>query len=181
MTLQTFQDLYVEQLRDLYSAETQLIDALPKMIEQASDAELRSGFEQHLMETRNQQERLATIIRGLGKDPEGHTCAAMKGLVKEANEFIADTHSVLSEDTPRTVRDAGLIAAAQRVEHYEIAAYGTVCEYAKALGRTEDLALLKQSIAEEKATDEKLTRLAEGWINEAALQSQPANTGSSLF
>ena len=181
MTLQTFQDLYVEQLRDLYSAETQIIEALPKMIEQASDAELRKGFQQHLLETRGQQERLVTVIRSLGQDPEGHTCAAMKGILKEANDFIADTHSTFNEDTPRPIRDAGLIAAAQRVEHYEIAAYGTVCEYAKALGRTEDLALLKQSIAEEKATDEKLTRLAEGWINQAAVQAQPATTGSTLI
>jgi ferritin-like metal-binding protein YciE len=181
MTLQTFQDLYVEQLRDLYSAETQLLEALPKMIEQASDAELRSGFQQHLEETRNQQERLVTILRSLDKDPDGHTCAAMKGLIKEANEFISDTHGVLSEDTPRAVRDAGLIAAAQRVEHYEIAAYGTVCEYAKALGRSQDLALLKQSIAEEKATDEKLTRIAEGWINQAAVQAQPTESGSTLI
>ncbi len=176
MTLQTFHDLYVEQLRDLYSAETQIIEALPKMIEQASDAELRAGFQQHLQETIGQQQRLVTVLRNLNQPPEGHTCAAMKGILKEADGFISDTHSVFGEDTPRPVRDAGLIASAQRVEHYEIAAYGTVCEYAKALGRLDDLALLKLSIAEEKATDEKLTRLAEGWINQAAAAAPPPAT-----
>ena len=180
MTLQTFQDLYTEQLRDLYSAESQLVDALPKMAENATDADLKAGFQQHLQETRQQKERLETIFRALGKDPGGHTCQAMKGLVKEGDEMISDTRSVFGSDTPGPVRDAGLIAAAQRVEHYEIAAYGTVCEFAKALGRTDDLALLKQSIAEEKATDEKLTKLAEGWINQAAVDAEPTGAGRNL-
>lgn len=165
-SLQTFLDLYTEQLRDLYSAETQILDALPKMIEAATDADLKSGFQMHLEETRGQQQRLVSIFSAMGQDPGGHTCAAIKGILKEGDEFIKE-----SKDTPSDVRDAGLIAAAQRVEHYEIAAYGTVCEFAKNLGRHDDLALLKETIAQEKATDEKLSKLAEGWINAAAAQA----------
>ena len=169
--LNTFHDLYVEQLRDLYSAESQIIDAMPLMIENASDADLRAGFEQHLAETRVQRDRIADLFKTLDKDPGGHTCKAMKGILAEANDLISESHPVFGSDTPGPVRDAGLIASAQRVEHYEIAAYGTVCEFAKALGRHDDLAVLKQTIAEEKATDEKLTRIAEGWINAAAARA----------
>ncbi len=169
--LNTFHDLYVEQLRDLYSAESQIIESLPKMIANASDPDLRAGFEQHLAETRIQRDRIAGIFQALGKDPGGHTCKAMKGILTEGDELISETHPLFGQDTPGPVRDAGLIASAQRVEHYEIAAYGTVCEFAKALGRHDDLAILKQTIAEEKATDEKLTRIAEGWINASAVQA----------
>ncbi len=171
--LNTFHDLYVEQLRDLYSAETQIIEALPLMIENASNDDLRAGFEQHLAETRTQRDRLDVIFQSLDKDPGGHTCQAMKGIIKEANDLISETHPIFGTDTPGPVRDAGLIASAQRVEHYEIAAYGTVCEFARCLGRTQDQAALDATLAEEKATDQKLTRLAEGWIN-AAAQASPA-------
>lgn len=171
MKPETLQDLYVEQLRDLYSAESQIVDALPIMAQNATNPQLKQGFLTHLEESKVQRDRLDTIIRGLGKDPSGHTCQAMKGLIKEASEFISETHTVMSGDSPSDVIDAGLIANSQRIEHYEIAGYGTVCTYAEILGRHDDLAHLKLSIAEEKATDEKLTMIAESVVNPAAARA----------
>lgn len=160
-TFDTFHDLYVAQLQDLYSAEDQLVTALPMMAEAATHSELKRGFETHLQQTKVQRDRLDQILRSLGATPGGETCQAMKGLVKEGNEMIAAN----GDDN---VRDAGLIAAAQRVEHYEIAGYGTVATFAKQLGRKEDLTLLLQSLDEEKATDEKLTTVAKEVINPKA-------------
>ena len=157
-TFNTFHDLYVAQLKDLYSAEDQLVTALPMMAEAATHPELKRGFEMHLEQTKVQRDRLDQILRSLGSSPGGETCQAMKGLVKEGNEMIAAN----GDDD---VRDAGLIAASQRVEHYEIAGYGTVATFAKQLGRTEDLPLLLQSLEDEKATDEKLTMIAESVVN----------------
>ena len=164
MKLNTLRDLYVEQLRDLYSAETQLADALPKMAEKASHPKLRQAIESHLEETRGQIERLERIFKSLDEKPGGETCQAMKGLIKEGQEM-------LKKRGDDDVRDAGIIAAAQRVEHYEISGYGTVATYAEMLGRTEDHDLLGQTLSEEKSADQKLNRLAKQVVNVDAMQS----------
>ncbi|WP_435017853.1 ferritin-like domain-containing protein [Tundrisphaera sp. TA3] len=159
--LATLRDLYIEELRDLYSAENQITKALPKMIKAATSPELKAAFEKHLKETEGQITRLETIFEGLGKSPKGKTCAAMKGLVEEGSELMG-------EDADPTVMDAGLIAAAQRVEHYEMAGYGTVRTFAKHLGEKEALKLLQATLDEEGATDKALTTLAESVINAEA-------------
>lgn len=161
MKMTDLQDLYTEQLQDVYSAENQLLDALGQMAGAASTPELRQGFELHREQTREQIGRLEQILGGLGAQPGGVTCKAMQGLVAEGREMV-------EKKADPAVRDAGLIAAAQRAEHYEIAAYGTLRTYAELLGRTEDAALLQTSEDEEKATDMKLTGLARS-INMQAL------------
>ena len=161
-TLNSFEDLYVQQLRDLHSAETQLIEALPMMANAAAHPELKRAFQDHLEVTRQQKGRLDQIFRTLDQDPEGHTCQAMKGLIKEGNDII-------KADGDAAVRDAGLIAAAQRVEHYEIAGYGTVRTFAERLGRTRDAELLQQTLDEESDTDELLNRLAMNVVNPDAV------------
>ena len=160
MQLETLQDLYVEELRDIYNAENQLVKALPKMAEGASSDELRQGFEEHLEQTKGHAERIEQIFEQLGEKVKGKKCKAMEGLVKEGAE-------TLEEDMNEDVKDAALIAAAQRVEHYEIAGYGTARTYANLLGHDEAVSLLEQTLEEEKETDAKLTQLAEG-INIAA-------------
>lgn len=161
MEVENLKELFYEQLRDLYSAENQLTEALPLMAEAATNAKLKAGFKTHLKETQNQITRLEQIFEAAGESPKGKTCKAMKGLVAEGQETI-------DEDMDPAVKDAALIADAQRVEHYEIAGYGTVLAYAKVLGEKDALALLKETIEEEKATDEKLTALAETLINPKA-------------
>jgi len=161
MKLESLHDLFVNELRDLYSAENQLVKALPKMAKAAGSAELRSGFEEHLEQTRHHVERLEQIFEQLEAKPKGKKCAAMEGLIEEGKEL-------LSEDAEESVMDAGLIAAAQKVEHYEIASYGTVRTWAEQLGHHEAAELLRQTLDEEKATDEKLTHLAEQMINDQA-------------
>jgi ferritin-like metal-binding protein YciE len=156
--LDTLDDLYVQQLKDLYSAETQLIDALPRMAEAATHPELRRAFQDHLQETRRQKERLEQIFRGLDDDPSGETCQAMKGLITEGEHLI-------EADGDDAVRDAGLIAAAQRVEHYEIAGYGCVRTYAEALGRDDDARILQEILDEESQADELLNRIALQVVN----------------
>lgn len=165
MEMQTLKDLYVEQLRDLYSAESQLIEALPKMAKAATHAELRTSFEAHLEQTKRQREDVAKIIEDLGAKPKGHECQAMKGLIKEGQELL-DKKGKADPD----VLDAGLIAAAQRIEHYEIAGYGTVCTYAKTLSETKAAGILHRIAGEEGDTDKRLTRLAERVINRDAMQ-----------
>ncbi|ADV67496.1 ferritin-like domain-containing protein [Deinococcus maricopensis] len=155
-------DLYLEQLRDVYSAETQLVQALPTMADAATAQVLKDGFHAHLQETLGQVERLERIFADLGEQPGGHTCQAMQGLIAEGQEMIR-------EKAVPAVRDAGLIAAAQRVEHYEIAAYGTVRTYADLLGHPEHAMLLRTSEDEESAADQRLTALA-GRINVQAMQ-----------
>ena len=150
MTKDSLQELYVDELKDLYSAEKQLTKALPKMAKAATSPELRSGFEEHLEQTKGHVQRLEEIFSMLGKRGSGKKCMGMEGLVKEGSE-------VMSEDFEEDVMDAALIAAAQRVEHYEIAGYGTVCAYADLLGEKEHAALLRQTLEEEKETDRKLT------------------------
>ena len=161
MKIQSLNDLLVDQLKDLYSAENQLVKALPKMAKAASNPELKAGFEEHLEQTRGQVERLETICEQLGVSPKGKKCVAMEGLIEEGKEL-------LQEDVEPEVLDAGLIAAAQKVEHYEIAGYGTVRTWAEQLGLDEAVRLLQETLDEEKETDEKLTQLAQASVNEDA-------------
>ena len=163
MALDSFKDLYLEQLRDLYNAERQILDALPKMIDKATHAELRSGFEQHHAQTQEQVRRLEVIFDDLGERPGGEKCEGMEGLLKEGEKLMR-------ERADPDVRDAALIAAAQRVEHYEIAGYGCARTYANLLGRQRDAGLLQQTLDEEGATDKKLTALAERVVNIDALR-----------
>jgi ferritin-like metal-binding protein YciE len=146
--------LYVEELKDLYSAETQLVKALPKMAKAATSEPLQTGFTAHLEQTKGHVSRLEEIFQALGESPKGKKCKGMEGLIKEGAELIEE------EPAPEEL-DAGLISAAQRVEHYEIAGYGCVSTYAKLLGEEEAVSLLRQTLEEEKETDEKLTELAE--------------------
>jgi ferritin-like metal-binding protein YciE len=159
MKLESLRELFIEELQDLYSAETQIIDALPKMIDEATSPDLKSGFSDHLEQTRGHVRRLDQIFDQLGDDidRDDKTCKGMQGIIKDAKEL-------LSADAELEVMDAGLIAAAQRVEHYEIAGYGTVRTYARILGRNEWAQLLEQTLQEEKDTDSKLNQLA-GRIN----------------
>jgi ferritin-like metal-binding protein YciE len=163
MKAATLQELYVSELRDLYSAETQLTTALPKMAKAASHDHLKEAFTDHLAQTKTHVERLEKIFTRLGVSPKGKTCKGMQGLIAEGEEMI--------KDTEETVRDAGLISAAQRVEHYEIAGYGCVRTYATMLGLKDDSKLLQTTLNEEAKTDEKLTRLAERVCNLEAAQA----------
>jgi ferritin-like metal-binding protein YciE len=157
----TFQDLFVHQLQDVYYAEQQITKALPKMIGKATDTQLRQGFEQHLAETETQIDRLKKVFELEGLQPKGVTCPAIDGIIKEANE-------VAGEVSDKQVLDAALIAAAQAVEHYEIARYGTLIAWSKQLGKTEIAAILQQTLDEEYATDDKLTKMATSKINAKA-------------
>jgi len=163
MAMETLKDLYVEQLRDLYSAESQILKALPKMEKAASHDPLKMAFKEHREVTEKQVERLDRIFEMLGEKPSGHHCKGMEGLLKEGDEAIKETGD---KDT----LDAGLIAAAQRVEHYEIAGYGTVRSYARHLGLDEHAQLLDQTLKEEGETDHRLTGLAESIINPDAMR-----------
>jgi ferritin-like metal-binding protein YciE len=151
-------DLFLSQLRDLYDAENRLVKALPKMAEAASSSTLKQAFQSHLNETTGHVQRLDTIFRQLGQEPKGETCEAMKGLVSEGEEMID------AKGDP-SIRDAALIAAAQRVEHYEMSGYGTARTFALRLGRSEAAKLLQSTLQEEKAADEKLTQIAESEVN----------------
>jgi ferritin-like metal-binding protein YciE len=162
MKLDSLQKLYVEELRDLYSAENQILKALPKMAKAASSPELKQAFEEHLEQTKGQVDRLERIFEKLGKSPKGKKCKAMEGLVEEGAELM-------KEDADPAVLDAGLIAAAQRVEHYEIAGYGTVRTYANMLEDQDAADLLQETLDEEGETDKKLTSLAESLINVEAM------------
>jgi ferritin-like metal-binding protein YciE len=164
----SLQELYVEQLRDLYNAENQLVKALPKMAKAAQSEALRQGFEHHLEQTKGHVDRLQQIFSDLDENPKGRTCAGMEGLLEEGEE-------VIKEQSSSDALDAGLIASAQRVEHYEIAAYGTVRSFAELLGENEAVDLLQQTLNEEKETDEKLTELAK----EVNAQAMNAATGET--
>jgi ferritin-like metal-binding protein YciE len=166
MSMESLQDLYLDQLKDIYNAENQLVKALPKMAKSANSPDLQAAFEGHLEETRGHVERLEQIFERLGEKPGGKTCKAMKGLVEEGSEMM-------DEDAGPPIMDAGLIAAAQRVEHYEMAAYGCVRNFARILGQPEAAKLLQQTLDEEGAADKKLTKLAEG-INHEAMQPSGA-------
>ncbi|HEX6643660.1 MAG TPA: ferritin-like domain-containing protein [Gemmatimonadales bacterium] len=167
MSLDSLHDLFVEELKDLHSAERQIIRALPRMAKAAESPELRMAFERHLAETEKQLERLDRIFAELEKKGTGKKCVGMEGLIEEGKEMM-------QEEAEPAVMDAALIAAAQRVEHYEIAAYGCVRNYAQLLGYTQAAKLLQQTLDEEEATDKKLSELAEGGINEAAVAAGAA-------
>ncbi len=162
MKLKTLQDLYVDQLKDLYNAEGQLLKALPKMAKAATEPKLSKAFTAHLEETKVHIDRLTTIFTELEINPKGKTCKAMAGLLEEGSEAI-------SEEADPSVRDAALIAAAQRVEHYEMAGYGCVRTYARLLGHDEAADLLQATLDEEGSADKKLTKLAESVINAEAV------------
>jgi len=153
MPNESLKQLYMDELKDLFSAENQLVKALPKMAKAASSEELRTGFEKHLEQTKSHVQRLEEIFQSLDESPKGKKCVGMEGLVKEGSE-------VTEEGFEGAVLDAGLIGAARRVEHYEMAAYGAACEIAKVLGQTKHSSLLEKTLAEEKQTDEKLADLA---------------------
>ena len=155
-------DLFEDQIKDLYSAENQIIKALPKMAKNASNPQLRTAFERHLEETRNQLTRLEQIAEELDFSPKGKKCAGMEGLIEEGKDVMSE----FEEDT----LDAGIIGAAQKVEHYEITAYGTARAHAELLGYTKAARLLQQTLDEEGRTDKKLSQLAENIVNVEALQ-----------
>jgi ferritin-like metal-binding protein YciE len=168
MPEQDLRELYIDELKDLYNAENQLVKALPKMAKAATSDELRSGFEEHLEQTKGHVQRLEQIFEMLGERPKGKKCKGMEGLVEEGSEMI-------DEDFEGSVKDAGLIGAAQRVEHYEIAGYGTVKAFAQTLGENEHVDLLEQTLQEEKDTDEKLTQLAEQINSKATSEGEESD------
>ena len=158
MKMETLQELYLEQLRDIYDAENQLTKALPKMAKTATNEELKAAFENHLEQTQEHISRLDQIFEELGEKSKGHKCEAMKGLLEEGK-------NMMEEDADEDVMDAGLICAAQKVEHYEIATYGCLRTYAEMLGFDDQADLLQETLDEEKDTDENLTELAVSCIN----------------
>ena len=172
---QGLKELYIDELKDLYSAENQLVKALPKMARAASSQELRQGFEKHLEQTKGQVQRLEKIFQALGESPKGKTCKGMQGLIAEGSKAT-------EEDYAGSLMDAALIGVAQRVEHYEIAGYGTVRRMAETLGEDDHVFLLEETLEEEKETDEKLTELAEQ-INTQANESgtEQQDDASSCF
>jgi ferritin-like metal-binding protein YciE len=164
--------LYVDELKDLFSAENQLLKALPKLAKAASSEELRTGFEKHLEQTRGHVQRLEEIFQSLDESPKGKKCVGMEGLIKEGSE-------VMGEDFEDAVLDAGLIGAARRVEHYEMAAYGAVCEIAKVLGQTKHASLLEKTLAEETQTDQELAGLAKDVNTQASQEDSEEKQASS--
>jgi len=162
MKLDTLQKLYTNELRDLYNAENQLLKALPKMAKAASSKELKNAFQKHLDQTKSHVERLEQVFEELGEKPKGKTCHGMKGLIEEGSE-------ILEEDGEESVLDAGIIVAAQKVEHYEIASYGSVRTFAELLGKQKSAGLLQATLDEESETNEALNQLAEGIVNPEAL------------
>jgi ferritin-like metal-binding protein YciE len=161
MGMESMQDLYLHELKDIYNAEKQILQALPKMAKKATHDQLRQAFEDHRRVTEEQVRRLDTIFDDLGQNASGKKCKGMEGLIEEGEE-------ILEEDADPDVRDAALIAAAQRIEHYEIAAYGTARTYAKQLGFDRHAELLQNTLDEEGETDKQLTQLAESRINREA-------------
>ncbi len=169
MELETLKDLYVHELKDLYSAENQLIKALPKMAKAATNRQLSSAFRQHLEQTKRQAKRLEQILKSQDESTRAPKCEGMEGLIAEGDKMA-------KEDGEDEVRDAGLIAAAQRVEHYEIAGYGCARTYAQLLGDKKGARLLETTLQEEGNTDKKLTKLARAVINLKAKKVKPAKT-----
>jgi ferritin-like metal-binding protein YciE len=170
MSVESLQELFLDELKDLYSAEKQITRALPKMVKAATSPKLKDAFQSHLDETHGQIERLETIFDMLKKKGTGKTCEGMKGVLSEGAE-------VLDETEKGDIRDSGLITAAQRVEHYEMAGYGGVREYAKLLGQREIMSLLDATLKEEEAADKKLTQIAKE-VNAAALGTSPIEKAS---
>jgi len=158
MELNTLHELYVDELKDLYSAENQILKAMPRMIKAATHTKLKQGFTKHERQTQEHVKRLEKICQSLGEKPTGKKCVGMEGVLKEGSELI-------NEKPDNEVLDAGLISAAQRVEHYEMAGYGTVRTWARLLGHEDHVDLLQQTLDEERDTDEALSELAESSIN----------------
>jgi ferritin-like metal-binding protein YciE len=161
MKTKTLQDLFVDELKDLYSAESQLVHALPKMAKAASSPDLRQAFEHHLEETKNHVQRIEEIVSQINASARGKKCKGMEGLIEEGQE-------VMQENFDENAKDAGLIGAAQRVEHYEMAGYGSARAHAETLGYSQAVQLLQQTLNEEKEADRKLTEIAESYVNEYA-------------
>jgi ferritin-like metal-binding protein YciE len=159
--IKNMNDLFVHTLQDIYYAENQIVKALPDMVDKASDPHLKQGFQTHLRETENHVKRLEQVFKLIGQKAQGVDCPAIDGILEEAND-------VAGEVEKKSVLDAALIAAAQAVEHYEMTRYGTLISWAKELGRNDCVALLQQTLDEEKATDKKLTAMAEGQVNRKA-------------
>jgi ferritin-like metal-binding protein YciE len=175
MKLDTLKTLYIDELRDLYNAENQLIKALPKMAKSASSEELQDAFEKHLEQTKTHVERLEEVFEEIGERPKGKTCKAMKGLIEEGSE-------ILHEDGEESVIDAGIIVAAQKVEHYEIASYGSVRTFAQLLGKDRSADLLQTTLAEESEANELLNKLAEDIVNpEALMEPEMAGTRENVL
>ncbi len=176
--VKTMEDLFLEEIRDLFDAEKQITKALPKMAKAATSEELNTAFTEHLEQTRGHIERLEQIFSGLGAKSGGVKCKGMEGLLKEGDEMVSLTDAGM-------VRDAGLIAAAQRVEHYEMAGYGSARTFAQLLGRMEAADLLEETLEEERETDENLTTIAESMVNQRAMAesrepgTRTGNAGSS--
>src|SRR5262245_42643486 len=168
MKFNSLQEVLTDYIRDLYNAESQLVKALPKMAKAASTPELRGAFEEHLQQTRGHVERLEQVCEDLGIKPKGKTCHAMKGLIEEGQEAMSSTGDP-------DAKDAALIGAAQKVEHYAIAGYGTARSFARVLGEETAAELLQKTLEEEKATDEKLTALAESGLNQEAAEEDAAD------
>src|SRR5256886_7482660 len=171
MKLDTLEKLYISELRDLYSAENQLLKALPKMAKGASSPELKDAFEKHLEQTKGHIERLEQLFEQLDESPKGKTCHGMKGLIEEGSE-------ILEEDGEDSVLDAGIIVAAQKVEHYEIASYGSVRTFADLLGKDRSAELLQTTLEEESEANQLLNKLAEDIVNPEALM-EPELAGAS--
>ncbi|HZF77635.1 MAG TPA: ferritin-like domain-containing protein [Acetobacteraceae bacterium] len=159
--IRNLDDLFVHTLQDIYYAEQQIAKSLPKMIDKASDPQLKQGFQTHLAETQNQIRRLEQVFQMHGQPVKGTTCAAMDGILEEAQD-------IMQEANDNEVRDAAMLSAAQAVEHYEITRYGTLVAFAKQLGRNDCASVLQQNLDEEKATDQKLTAIAESKVNQKA-------------
>lgn len=160
--MKNLQDLYLNEIRDLHDAESQIIEALPKMVKHAEHEKLKKALQEHLEETKQQRNRLDQILKRHDKGQSGKACKAMRGIISEGE-------SVVEEAKESDVRDAAIIAAAQRVEHYEISGYGTVATYAEQLGFSEDHDLLSETLSEEKEADEKLNKIAKGMVNKEAV------------
>ncbi len=163
--LESLNDLFVDELRDLYSAENQLVKALPKMAQAAESPDLRRALEEHLDQTKNQIQRLDKVFKSLDVPERGKECVGMRGIIEEGQE-------VLKEKGAASVKDAGIITAAQKTEHYEIASYGSVCTFAERLGYRDQAELLKANLSEEKKADELLTKIAERHVNKEAKRGE---------
>lgn len=160
----SLEDIFLQELQDMLSAERQITKALPQMVESASDEELKTGFEQHLQQTQEQVNRLEQVFEMFGRKPRAKKCVGMEGILEEGREFMEKINE------PH-LRDAAMIAAAQKVEHYEICAYGTLITWAEQLGQSDVAEILKETLAEEKQTDQKLSDLAKSHVNEDAMAS----------
>jgi len=168
MKIENMEELFMAEIEDLYDGEKRLTKALPKMAKASTSPQLKQAFESHLQETQGHVQRLERVFSEMGKPPKSETCEAIKGLIEEGEKMISDTDA-------SPLRDAGIIAAANRVEHYEIAAYGSARTFAQILGLTSAVSLLEQTLEEEKMADKKLTQLAESMINNEALRTAPVH------